>query len=142
MYATLNTCFRAMHLERMSVAIRYSLRDMQIFLSLEAELHQKRINTFSAVIADIASGGYQDAGHQIRMNEREFEQINTDAGNIHYGASRMLNELKPARSMQFLTKTSFASILVTKLLLSFAKAIIIMQRMDRARKNLCIWLTD
>lgn len=43
------------------------------FAALEAELQQKRVAAFRAFAEDVASGGYPQAGHEVRMDPAEHD---------------------------------------------------------------------
>jgi 3-methyl-2-oxobutanoate hydroxymethyltransferase len=43
--------------------------------ALEAELQERRVAAFAAFAADVANGGYPEAGHEIRMDQADFERF-------------------------------------------------------------------
>jgi 3-methyl-2-oxobutanoate hydroxymethyltransferase len=45
------------------------------FVQLEAELQHKRVTAFKAFVADVASGGYPDAHHQLDMDDDAFDRV-------------------------------------------------------------------
>ena len=45
------------------------------FLALEAELQQKRVEAFLAFSADVESGGYPQADHEVRMSRIEHDRF-------------------------------------------------------------------
>lgn len=45
------------------------------FMALEAALQEKRVAAFRAFAADVASGAYPEAGHQVSMNEADFDRF-------------------------------------------------------------------
>lgn len=52
------------------------------FMALEAELQDKRIAAFQAFAQDVASGGYPQARHEIRMDPAAHEAFLARAGQI------------------------------------------------------------
>ncbi|MFO1034008.1 MAG: 3-methyl-2-oxobutanoate hydroxymethyltransferase [Hyphomicrobiales bacterium] len=47
------------------------------FLTLEAELQERRIAAFKAFAQDVESGGYPEPRHEVAMDDQTFEKILT-----------------------------------------------------------------
>lgn len=52
------------------------------FVALEAELQTKRIAAFRAFAQDVETGGYPQAGHEVRMDAAAFDDFQTQADTL------------------------------------------------------------